>query len=249
MTDAGAGARGDSLPSATAGRLAEPVLPFPPRFRPRRGGRRPCGPRGPRASRRGAAPFRTADAPDPRRPRRLARGLRLRYARAWCAAASWWTARRSPAAAGGPIPACAKRRARMPVGALPAARPSQSYGSSGDNIKFALGVTGTIALQSALPRTANSPGPRRPRLLAPASADAIRKESRSGRHRTPKLNRSIGPFRRQPANPWACPIPCRGMRCDPHDQSRRPSGRPIQSSGWSPPARHRAAAEKCKTAL
>jgi hypothetical protein len=53
-----------------------------------------------------------------------------------------------------------------------------------------------------------------------------------GRRRTPELNRSTGRVRRQPANPWACPIPCHEMRCGPRGRSRKSSGRTVQSSGW-----------------
>jgi hypothetical protein len=96
------GAGGESLSGATAGRQAEPVLPF----RPLRGGWRPRE-RGPGAGRRAAGPLRTGDAQYPRRPRLLAYDLRLRHGHG----ASRWAAVWSPAAAGGAIPTCTGRRA------------------------------------------------------------------------------------------------------------------------------------------
>jgi hypothetical protein len=88
MTMPGAGASGESLPGATAGRQAERVLPFPPRLLPaaRWAAARD---RGPRAAMHAAGPFRTADASDPRRPRLQTHDLQLPNTGALCTAASW----------------------------------------------------------------------------------------------------------------------------------------------------------------
>jgi hypothetical protein len=76
--DAGAGAHGESRSGAAAGR-GRISLAVPPGLSPT--ARRAADTRPPAESvhPRGGAAFRAADAPDPRRPRPLARHLRLRY--------------------------------------------------------------------------------------------------------------------------------------------------------------------------
>ncbi len=76
-----------------------------PASRPRPGGRRPGAP----ASHRRCISFAAATPTGPRSA--------IAVPRALCAAAGWWTAPRSPAAAGGPILTCARRCVCDDVGA------------------------------------------------------------------------------------------------------------------------------------
>ncbi len=131
-----------ALPCAAAGRQAEPVLPFPPRPRPRRGGRRPCVLRLPAGRSRRAPggaetmPARGRMAKSPpgancRPPRRTSRAVSSRCAVAGPANAG----RERPSARRRPVCWCDSNLGERLLGLLRllAGRPRRALGGAHDD--------------------------------------------------------------------------------------------------------------------